>query len=60
MENIITLGYCKYQHLVELTVVTQEGGYSKGGTFLRINPVWQVTASSIPLAKLGRAVTTST
>ena len=41
-------------------VGTQEGGYTKGGPLPTINPIWWVTPSSIPLAKLGRAVTTST
>ena len=45
---------------VGMTVGTQEDGYTKGGILTKINPIWQVTPSSIFLAKLGRAVTAST
>ena len=41
-------------------VGTHEGGYTKGGPLPKINTMWQVTPSSILLANLGRAVTTST
>ena len=41
-------------------VGTQEGRYTKGGPLPTINPIRRVMSSSIPLAKIGRAVTTST
>ena len=43
-----------------MCVGTQEVGYIKGGPLPKINPIWRVTPSSIPLAKLGGAVTAFT
>ena len=40
-------------------VGTQEGRYTKGGPLPTVNPIRRVMPSSIPLAKLGRAVTAS-
>ena len=45
---------------VAFRVGTQEGRYTKGGPLPMVNPIQQVMPSSIPLAKLGRAVTAST
>ena len=44
----------------KVDVGTQEGRYKKGRHLTTVNPIWRVTPSSIPLAKLGRAVTAST
>ena len=41
-------------------VGTQEGRYTKGGPLPTVNPIRRVMSSSIPVAKLGRAVTSST
>ena len=41
-------------------VGTQKGEYTKVGHLPKMNPIRRVTPSSIPLAKLGRAVATST
>ena len=41
-------------------VGTQEGRYTKGGPLPMVDPIRRVMPSSIPLAKLGRAVTAST
>ena len=37
-----------------------DGGYTKAGPLLRINPIQRVTLSCIPLAKLGRLSVVST
>ena len=54
-------GYCMAKEEAASTNVgTQEGSYTKGGPLPTVNPIQRVMSSSIPLAKLGRAVTAST